>query len=364
LQTLKPPNNLKQSIITGREVVDKLEHDRQAPLSLKASSVGLLANLLERDEQLEEAENLYRKAIDMSNNNFTSWRLEFYLGRILFRLDRFSEAAPMLLSSLAQPLQAQLSASLSIELFNILCYLRANFTKLKIAGDSWAELKLLVSRIQTLLAWEIKKPVWNPIYDLDVLLLAVKLTLNCLLLWPESGRKLFLTLSPKLCGWNFRKRVSECAQVYSQSSWLREGYKPWKEAIAEIPAIYYTIRELSRASDVTDVGLLTKLKEQWNSTPRIMSDADRDTIESIIMDNDGDDLELYLPGKGLCDPSEIRRILFTRTIEHDKWEENRGKNSKDDSWTNIGSSRYGVTYTESGFSGISFNYSALFPPGI
>jgi hypothetical protein len=364
LQTLKAPNNFKQSIITCREVVHKLEQDGQAPLSLRASSVGLLANLLERDEQLEEAESLYRKAIDMSNNDAASWRLEFYLGRLLSRLDRSSEAAPMLLCSLAQPLQAQLSASLSVELFDILCHLRANLIKLKIAGDCLAELESIVSRIQRLLAWEIQKPVWNPIYELDVLLLAVKLIVNCLLLWPESGRKLFLALCPKLYSVNFRKRVSGCAQVYSHNSGLEMRHEPWKEAIAETTATYYTIRELSRASDITDVGLVTRLKEEWERTPRIMDDADEDTIKSIIMGLDTDELELYLPDRGLCDPSEVRRILFTRTIEHDKMEENRGKSSKADTWTNFGSSGCGVTYTESAFSGISFNYSSLFPPGL
>jgi len=372
LQAPKLADNLEQSIIAGRELVSKLEWDGQTPPSLKAFSIGLLANLLEQDKQFEDAGNLYRKAIDTSSDKNTSWRLEFYLGRVLLRRNRFSDAAPLLLSSLSQLLRAQLSSPICVEIIDVLSHFHATLIKLHSASKSLARMRSLVSRIQALLTWEIQKPVWNPVYDLDVLLLALKLTLHCLLLWPESGRKLYLALGPKLSGLDVRKRLSEYTQVCSQQAFV--GFRGlqndsqhgiWEDPIAEIPAMYYTIRELENAHDVTNVHLVTRLRDTWDRIPRIVATSlDQDTINSLIMDARRDDRVVNLLDDRLCDPAEVKRVLFTRAIEQDKRQDNRDKNLENYEWTNGESSRYGITYTDSAFSGVSFDYSELFPPGI
>jgi hypothetical protein len=263
----KTSEELKNSLLTCWKLVKLFEQDSSSTKGMKTSSLVMIADLLERDGQLIEAEKIYRKVLDLTNGPEDSniHRIsELSLSKILYRLwSPNEEYVREQLEKFTKLLDQEMCETLLHSALAVTVTLTTQFSSIYPPHPCY-QLGLVIDRISSSLESQIQGRCTT--FDLRFRGLITKLALECSeLSWNSTAAVLFRNQRKLLdrlatADWGYvkiRGYIDCCTHFKKHGDWEK-----YTELIA---AAYKTMEDLlySRSAQLYrtgDIPLLELLK--------------------------------------------------------------------------------------------------------
>ncbi|KAH7327108.1 hypothetical protein BKA65DRAFT_62385 [Rhexocercosporidium sp. MPI-PUGE-AT-0058] len=344
LNNIGPQHNLDQSVFICRWLLVTCEKELgQGPETMRTTHA--LADLLRRSDRLEDAEDFYTKAFSgFKELSMIKERLECQrsLGTLLFGIGRLDKAVHMLVSTLCEYMTDDSLEELGHgdEIGGVLTALSDAFTKVK-HDRHWDEMKTSVSQLQVLLIRPSAVCRWSQNIQPKVFLEAMRLASHISEQdWYDTAEMLYLVTVPKihaLDNFIYGRKKADAFIAYCMQHQRR---KQWRKCIRDILHAYKCLMAGDRESAVQE-GPVDLLRETWSVIKKAVAEEpnvtkDTSTRESMRKIDHADQKLLCwkkLQLSGLLDESE-----------EEDWDKDTTRSSK-----------YGVTYSVSDVTGVSYS---------
>ncbi|KAJ5041644.1 uncharacterized protein L3040_005222 [Drepanopeziza brunnea f. sp. 'multigermtubi'] len=346
LENTGPEHNLHQSIFICRWLLVTCEKELgQGPETIR--TMHALAGLRLRSKRLFDAEDLYTKSFSgFERLGLVKERLECQrsLGVLLFSVGRLDKAVRMLVSTLCEYMTGDTLEGLGRgdEVCEVLTALSDAFIKTK-HDRHWNAMKSSVSQLQTLLVRPQEVCRWSPNIQPKVFLEAMKLASTISAEdWYETAEMLYLVTVPKihaLDNFIYGRKKADAFIAYCMQHRRR---KEWRKCIRDILHAYKCLMAGDRESAVQE-GPVDLLRETWSVIKKAIVDEpgvtkDAATRESMRKIDLADQ-------KLLC----WKKLLLSGLLDDESEEEDWDKDAT------ARDSRYGVTYSVSDVTGVSYS---------
>ncbi len=345
LNDIGPQHNLDQSIFICRWLLVTCEKELgQAAETMRTTHA--LADLLRRSDRLDDAEDLYTKAFGgFKELSLIKERLECQrsLGTLLFSVGRLDKAVHLLVSTLCEYMTDDTLEELGHgnEIGQVLTALSESFTKVK-HDRHWDEMKSSVSQLQVLLIRPSAVCRWSqniqPKVFLEAMKLASKISEQD---WYDTAEMLYLVTVPKihaLDNFIYGRKKADAFIAYCKQ---HERRKQYRKCIRDILHAYKCLMAGDRESAVQE-GPVDLLRQTWSEIKKAIADEpnvtkDAATKESMRKIDNADQ-------KLLC----WKKLLLSGLLDDESEEEDWDKDT-------TRSSKYGVTYSVSDVTGVSYS---------
>ncbi|PBP26342.1 hypothetical protein BUE80_DR002609 [Diplocarpon rosae] len=340
-----PQYNLDQSIFICRWLLVTCEKELgQGAETMRATHA--LADLFRRSNRLDDAEDLYTKAFSgFERLSLVKERLECQrsLGTLLFSVGRLDKAVRMLVSTLCEFMTDDTLEGLGHgeEIGGVLTALSEAFTKTK-HDRRWNAMKSSVSQLQVLLLRPSTVCRWSQNIQPKVFLEAMKLASTISQEdWYDTAEMLYLVTVPKihaLDNFIYGRKKADAFIAYCMQHQRR---KEWRKCIRDILHAYKSLMAGDREAAVQE-GPVELLRETWALIKKAVADdpfiaKDGATKESMRKIDFADQKLLFW-----------KKLFISGLLEDESEEEDWDKDTKRDS-------RYGVTYSVSDVTGVSYS---------
>ncbi|KAG4440765.1 hypothetical protein IFR05_003752 [Cadophora sp. M221] len=344
LNNTGPQHNLDQSVFICRWLLVTCEKELgQGPETMRTTHA--LAELLRRSDRLDDAEDLYTKAFTgFKELSMIKERLECQrsLGTLLFGVGRLDKAVHMLVSTLCEYMTDDTLEELGHgdEIGGVLTALSDAFTKVK-HDRHWDDMKTSVSQLQVLLIRPSAVCRWSQNIQPRVFLEAMRLASHISEQdWYDTAEMLYLVTVPKihaLDNFIYGRKKADAFIAYCMQHQRR---KQWRKCIRDILHAYKCLMAGDRESAIQE-GPVDLLRETWSVIKKAVAEEpnvtkDTSTRESMRKIDHADQKLLCwkkLQLSGLLDESE-----------EEDWDKDTTRSSK-----------YGVTYSVSDVTGVSYS---------
>ncbi|PVH83906.1 hypothetical protein DL98DRAFT_569298 [Cadophora sp. DSE1049] len=340
LNNTGPQHNLDQSVFICRWLLVTCEKELgQGAETMRTTHA--LADLLRRSNRLDDAEDLYTKAFTgFKDLSMVNERLECQrsLGTLLFVVGRLDKAVHMLVSTLCEYMTDD--SLEGEEIGGVLTALSDAFTKVK-HDKHWDEMKASVSQLQVLLIRPSAVCRWSQNIPPKVFLEAMRLASTISEQdWYDTAEMLYLVTVPRihaLDNFIYGRKKADAFIAYCMQHQRR---KQWRKCIRDILHAYKCLMAGDRESAVQE-GPVDQLRETWSLIKKAVAEEpnvtkDASTRESMRKIDHADQKLLCwkkLQLSGLLDESE-----------EEDWDKDTTRSSK-----------YGVTYSVSDVTGVSYS---------
>ncbi|CZS97693.1 uncharacterized protein RAG0_06645 [Rhynchosporium agropyri] len=339
-----PLHSLDQSVFICRWLLVICEKElSQGPETLRITHA--LADLLRQSGRPNDAEDLYAKSFaGFKDLGLIKERLECQrsLGTLLFGVGRLDKAMHMLVSTLCEYMTDDSLEDLGHgdEIGGVLTALSDAFTRVK-HDRHWDDMKASVSQLQVLLIRPSAVCRWSQNIQPKVFLEAMRLASHISEQdWYDTAEMLYLVTVPKihaLDNFIYGRKKADAFIAYCMQHQRR---KQWRKCIRDILHAYKCLMAGDRESAVQE-GPVDLLRETWSVIKKAAAEEpnitkDSSTRESIRKIDHADQKLLCwkkLQLSGLLDESE-----------EEDWEKDTTRSSK-----------YGVTYSVSDVTGVSYS---------
>ncbi|PBP22199.1 hypothetical protein BUE80_DR006984 [Diplocarpon rosae] len=340
-----PQYNLDQSIFICRWLLVTCEKELgQGAETMRATHA--LADLFRRSNRLDDAEDLYTKAFSgFERLSLVKERLECQrsLGTLLFSVGRLDKAVRMLVSTLCEFMTDDTLEGLGHgeEIGGVLTALSDAFTKTK-HDRRWNAMKSSVSQLQVLLFRPSTVCRWSQNIQPKVFLEAMKLASTISQEdWYDTAEMLYLVTVPKihaLDNFIYGRKKADAFIAYCMQHQRR---KEWRKCIRDILHAYKSLMAGDREAAVQE-GPVELLRETWSLIKKAVADdpfiaKDGATKESMRKIDFADQKLLFW-----------KKLFISGLLDDESEEEDWDKDTKRDS-------RYGVTYSVSDVTGVSYS---------
>ncbi|KAL2060740.1 hypothetical protein VTL71DRAFT_9382 [Oculimacula yallundae] len=351
LDRIGPQHSLDQSVFICRWLLVTCEKElSQGPETMRITYA--LADLLRRSGRPGDAEDLYAKSFaGFKDLGLIQERLECQrsLGKLLFGVGRLDKAMHMLVSTLCEYMtdDSLEDSGHGDEIGGVLTALSDAFTKIK-HDKHWDDMKASVSKLQVLLIRPSAICRWSQNIQPKVFLEAMRLASHISEEdWYDTAEMLYLVTVPKihaLDNFIYGRKKADAFIAYCMQHQKR---KQWRKCIRDILHAYKCLMAGDRESAVQE-GPVDLLRETWSVIKKAVAEEpnltkDSQTRESMRKIDNADQKLLCwkkLQLSGLLDESE-----------EEDWDKDTTRSSK-----------YGVTYSVSDVTGVS--YSAYYRLGM
>ncbi|KAI6710695.1 hypothetical protein JHW43_006753 [Diplocarpon mali] len=340
-----PQYNLDQSIFICRWLLVTCEKELgQGAETTRATYA--LADLLRRSDRLKDAEDLYTKAFGgFERLSLVKERLECQrsLGTLLFSTGRLDKAVRMLVSTLCEFMTDDTLEGLGYgeDIGGVLTALSEAFTRTK-HERRWNAMKSSVSQLQVLLLRPSAVCRWSQNIQPKVFLEAMRLASTISQEdWYDTAEMLYLVTVPKihaLDNFIYGRKKADAFIAYCMQHQRR---KEWRKCIRDILHAYKSLMAGDREAAVQE-GPVELLRETWSRIKKAVADdplitKDGATKESMRKIDFADQKLLFW-----------KKLYISGLLDDESEEEDWEKDTKRDS-------RYGVTYSVSDVTGVSYS---------